>query len=351
MIKQLSLFGLIVLCFGGSLSAQDIHFTQYQNTPTLINPATTGMFSGYQRAVLIHRSQWLSLGSPYQTFGVTFDMPVLQGKSDMGYLGVGFSAFKDQAGDSNFGRLNLDLSISGIIKVSKAAKVGVGIQAGFGQQSATVENLVFENQWNGMEFNSALASGEGNLLTSTAYADFATGVYYELNNDETNITDKMLSNLRFGVSYYHLTNPNIEFHSGSTEELLSKFIVHISARKDIPGTRVGLVPMAFVARQGPHQETNVGMMLRFKLTEQSRYTDILSQKAISFGLQHRIDDAWIPQVQLEMADFMFGLSYDLGVSDLKDGAKSLGSFEVSLGWRNIRKDVHPSKHRGRSTRL
>ena len=55
-------FLLVMIC--ALTFAQDVHFSQLSNSPLAINPAYTGLFDGYQRAIINYRSQWTSAASP-----------------------------------------------------------------------------------------------------------------------------------------------------------------------------------------------------------------------------------------------------------------------------------------------
>lgn len=66
---------VVVLLVAGvtMTSAQDIHFSLYQEAGPLINPGLTGAFNGNFRATTNARNQWTSLGTPYRTFAAAFD--------------------------------------------------------------------------------------------------------------------------------------------------------------------------------------------------------------------------------------------------------------------------------------
>jgi hypothetical protein len=77
--------------------AQDIHFTQFDMQPLIINPAFTGMFDGKVRAGAIYRNQWASVTVPYVTFGGYADLPLLFTENNGGLPGRRYTAlFKDQ---------------------------------------------------------------------------------------------------------------------------------------------------------------------------------------------------------------------------------------------------------------
>ena len=53
--------------------AQDIHFSQFNNSPLNLNPAQTGLFNGDWRFVGNLRNQWSSVPVPYRTFSLSTD--------------------------------------------------------------------------------------------------------------------------------------------------------------------------------------------------------------------------------------------------------------------------------------
>ena len=52
------------------------------------------------------------------------------------------------------------------------------------------------------------------------------------------------------------------------------------------------------------------------------------------GTHLRFKDAFIPSVQLEVAEYTLGFSYDMNVSGLKSATSGKGGFEISLRYGN-----------------
>ena len=63
-----------------TMYAQDVHFSQFYQTPLFVNPALTGAFSGNQRLILNYKDQWTSFGSPFKTYAFQFDASILKKK-------------------------------------------------------------------------------------------------------------------------------------------------------------------------------------------------------------------------------------------------------------------------------
>ena len=60
--------------------AQDVHFSQFNQTPQLINPGATGVFNGSIRGILNYRTQWSAFGNAFKTYGASFDAPITKKK-------------------------------------------------------------------------------------------------------------------------------------------------------------------------------------------------------------------------------------------------------------------------------
>ena len=83
--------------------AQDVHFSQFGQTPQLINPGATGVFDGNVRGILNYRTQWGAFGNPYTTYAASVDMPIAKGNGQNAYFGLGANFYKDIAGAADFG--------------------------------------------------------------------------------------------------------------------------------------------------------------------------------------------------------------------------------------------------------
>ena len=70
--------------------SQDIHYSQYYQTPLIINPSLTGVFNGDQRACMNYRNQWNDF-APFTTSSISFDSKIFERKMKKKHLGVGFN--------------------------------------------------------------------------------------------------------------------------------------------------------------------------------------------------------------------------------------------------------------------
>src|SRR3954453_20307541 len=87
-----------VMLFGvfGSY-AQDIHFSQFFQTPLLRNPSLAGIYTGDIRVQAVFRDQWNSVTDAYKTGSLNGEYKMPVGKQD-DYLTVGLQLLYDRAG-------------------------------------------------------------------------------------------------------------------------------------------------------------------------------------------------------------------------------------------------------------
>ncbi|MEY4893036.1 MAG: hypothetical protein RIQ34_1648, partial [Bacteroidota bacterium] len=79
--------------------AQDLHFSQYTNSPLLTNPANTGFIpDGDYRLGVNYRNQWSSVTAfPYKTMSAFGDMQLMKNQEATGWLGLGGLVLRDVA--------------------------------------------------------------------------------------------------------------------------------------------------------------------------------------------------------------------------------------------------------------
>jgi type IX secretion system PorP/SprF family membrane protein len=111
-MKQInkSLAICIAVFLGITMKSQDLHFSQYLETPTTLNPALLGL-NYDNRVIANYRTQWGVMGKSYQTMGLSYDGGTgkkLKGKR----IGYGFNIIRDVAGDAKLSSLLPSLGVS-----------------------------------------------------------------------------------------------------------------------------------------------------------------------------------------------------------------------------------------------
>jgi len=324
------LLGVVLYVLGfecQSVLAQDAHFSQFAQTPLLVNPALTGLFKGDNRVQLNYRNQWKSVGAPFTTYALSYDMAVLKKKWDHSYLGVGFFAFNDKAGDTEFSATQFNLSVSGIVAINKAHTVSAGLQGGFAQRSMNSSALQWGNQFEDGVYDPSLASGETGDISPYSYADLSAGISWNYQLSETLMT-------KAGIAAYHINKPLQEFATVDSERLYSKLVLHVDGHIGIKNTNWAFRPSLLFLNQGPSTEINLGTMLRYEIKERSKESGLVKESALSLGGYLRTRDAFIPAILVEVASFALGISYDINVSGLTSVSKGRGDVEITLRYIN-----------------
>jgi phosphomevalonate kinase len=96
-------------------------------------------------------------------------------------------------------------------------------------------------------------------------------------------------------------------------------------------------------KQGPASEMDFGASVRYKIAEGTKVTGFKTAAAISGGVLYRVNDAIIPQLLLEFANFGVGLSYDVNVSSLSQATHKAGGLEISLKYSNMKDALFQGK--------
>lgn len=317
------------------IKAQDIHFSQYYESPLTLNPAMAGAFSADHRFIANYKNQWASITNPYTTFAFSYDAGIMKKKLSTGFLGIGVNFFSDKAGDTQFGTTQADLSISYHVTLGLSSYLSAGIQSGYTQYSMTYDNLYWDNQYDGTGgFNTTLPSGENIGMQSFANADVSAGMLYSYFSPATNGTSNDGFKFNLGIAAYHINTPKHSFYELLDEKLYSRYSIHGRASIGLFSTNTAIIPSFVYFRQGTAQEINFGANFRFMLKEESHYTGFIKEAALSIGAHYRLGDAISPQVLLEVANYAIGCSYDVNVSSLSRASNGRGGFEIMIRYMN-----------------
>ena len=322
----------LVLIGAMTLTAQDIHFSQFYLSPLNLNPAMTGVMNCNIRLTANYRNQWASVlkSNAYNTYSVSYDQKIPVGRYD--YFGIGGTFWGDKAGEAEFATLTGKLSLSYSKKMGgyrkKSHYLVVGAEGGAAQRSLDFLKLRWPNQHDGEGgFDPGAASGEENtLVTDFIFADMAAGLLWFSVFDENN-------SLYFGGAFHHLNRANQSFKVDGVDDLYSRITIHAGG-DFLVGNRVGLVPGVIAMWQGPSFQVNTGASLKFLLTGNRR-----SYQAFQVGtwvrVSNKIDqgvlvDATILSTRFDYNNFSLGFSYDINVSDLVPASNNNGAFEFAL---------------------
>src|SRR6185295_6171133 len=91
-------FTLIVMAVSVATAvAQDLHFSQFFETPLLRNPSLAGIFTGDYRIQGVYRDQWNSVTNAYRTGSLNAEYKMPVGKGD-DYMTTALELLYDKSG-------------------------------------------------------------------------------------------------------------------------------------------------------------------------------------------------------------------------------------------------------------
>ena len=327
-MKKISLFISATVLMVSLVRAQDIHFSQFYMSPTVINPAMSGAM--YDLTASAHfKDQWKAVGSPYRTFAAGVDMR-LGRKRKKGFWAAGINVFNDKAGANKMGTSQGNLTAAYHVTTGKFSTLGMGLQGGFAQRSINVSDLQWGEQFDGNAYNSSLATGELNTPNKFNYLDMGVGLVWNYNsNAGKEVTDNHDKRATVGFAILHPHQPKYSFY-GTGEKLYMKYVVHGSGLISLQNSNIAFAPGFIYYRQGPAQEIYAGSLVRFALKQDSKYTSYQNSAAFSFGGFYRSQDAVVISTLLEYSQYAIGISYDVNTSKLKTASEMRGGLEITL---------------------
>jgi type IX secretion system PorP/SprF family membrane protein len=330
--NKILICGFIVL--HNIICSQDIHISQYYNFPLFCNPANTGDIKGNIRAVAVYRSQWSKIAIPYSTSGFSFESNLYRNRYKTKSLGIGVMLLNDKVGEFKLITNVAILSIAGSVRLNSRNSLALGLQGGFGQKRFDASSLKWGNQYNGLNYDSNISSGE-KYYNNLIYNDISAGLNWNFDanprNKGTYARDANRPKGSLGVALFHINRPNTTLNSSTKlDRIYRKLSVNGSLNITNPTNNVTYIPSFLCEFQGPSIKVNVGSMFRYILKEGTIYTGLKEGKAISFGVFYRHKDAFVLSTLYEYQRTAFGLSYDINISKLVVATQARGGFEFTI---------------------
>ena len=132
---------ILLVLFSNNLLTQDIHYSQFEKTRSIVNPSLIFDQETDYELQLQRRSQWYSVTRPFNTFSLS-----LNAKDAYKSTSIGTTIINDIAGDSRFSTQGISVSASK--KFSKKEDFfSFGMQLGFYQRGVIFDDLIFlENE-------------------------------------------------------------------------------------------------------------------------------------------------------------------------------------------------------------
>jgi type IX secretion system PorP/SprF family membrane protein len=298
--------------------AQDMHFTQFNGAPMIMNPALTGAFAGYYRITGIYRNQWSSVTTPFVTFGTSVDAPLYGNEN--GYLGGGLALYNDRSGDGNLANMTGLGSLAYHLFMGDSKALSVGLQGGYTQKSIDLARLYWGDEF----FNGGFQPGTSKelLRPKVGYFTANLGVGWQ-----HRISEKVAYQL--GAAAHNLTQPRESFLQKRNNEvgLGIRFNGQAGLVWDATGA-LSIRPAVLFQSQTAASELVGGSEFHFVISNPDMIRSMAT--ALFAGAWTRMGDAALFTVGLEHKGFRVGLGYDYNTSKLNVASGGNGGFEISF---------------------
>lgn len=305
-----------------SLTAQDLHFSQWFNSPLTTNPANTGFIPDADyRIGANYRSQYNNvLSVPYKTMSLFGDAQILRDRFVNGWLGVGGMLLRDVAGSGNLTSTKVYGSLAYHQMIGYTSLLTAGFNVGWANKKVDPFNLKFPDQFNASTgfFDAGVPTSVVFNRTGISYLDMQFGLNYAYFP-----TDRIYVN--GGFSIQHFNRPKESFfdsNDGFDNRIAARYLGFVNASVKL-NDLVIVNPMGYYSLQAKASELVLGGNLNYNLSGDGT-TQLLG------GLYYRSGDAVIPMLGFQWNNFKMTFTYDATASSLRNYNNARGAVEFSL---------------------
>ncbi len=326
--NQIFLVVLVIILSFSKINSQDLHYSQFYNSPMNYNPANTGIFNGDKRVTLSVRDQAGSVPVPWFTFTGQYDFKIYPKRNDKYFWGLGFNYNYDRQGDSRLALNNINGAVSYSRILNTKNIITLGGLIGYSSRGFDPGTLTWDVQWTGSDINRQLPSMENFNADRVGFMETALGFNYRYQESER-------TKLDVGLGIYHIIEPNVAYYDTDDAKLPMRFNINaVGSLKIIDPLDIQLHVLS--QRQLVYDELLFGGLLKFYLNQKRG-----KETQLHVGVNYRTSKYLIPTVALQYKRVYVGASYDIDMSTFNDDHNGLGGPEFHF--RYIITNVKPLK--------
>ena len=318
-LKKIVLFVGLGVFLQQQMRGQDLHFSQFFNSPLTTNPANTGFTPDVDYRIGAHfRNQFSSiLPAPYKTLSIYADGQAFRERLDNGWLGLGAVILSDQAGSGGLTSTKIYGSVAYHQMLGEGSLLSAGFNLGWVNKRIDLTKFTFPDQFNGVFFDNSIATGVNFSANSVSYFDMQVGLNYAYFTNEN-----FYFNL--GYSIMHVNRPQETFFSTAPDssKIAMRHVVFVNAQYKLDDQWI-LNPNSYFTMQAKAVDFMFGMTANYNLSGNG-------DEQLIAGLYYRAGDALIPMLGFELKKVRFTFSYDATTSPLSNFNSSQGAKEFNL---------------------
>ena len=307
LLRSILMLSLMLSALG--IKAQDIHFSQFGNSPLNLSPGLAGVFGGDLRFVGNYRQQWRTVPVPYSTFSGSVENKVYlnRGKYNK-FITASLLVNYDKQGDLGLNSLQIGIPLALTLPVGKSNFLTLGITPMFGQRSFDTDEISFDEQYKAGMYDPNIAITENLNATTLKYFDFSAGVNYRIQSP------RKRSRLDFGGAMHHINRPSHDFWASSVTEtdqvrLYNKLTLYGLGMLQL-SEKFDFMAEGLYQQQGKYREIVYGGGVRMHLSKQ-RYHELALQIGVDW--RHRYNNSLVPRLEVFFGTWTFGATFDWDV--------------------------------------
>jgi type IX secretion system PorP/SprF family membrane protein len=305
--------------------SQDLHYSQFYNSPLNLNPATAGIFNGDKRFQLSFRDQWRFVPVAWTTFSIQYDFKKYL-ENDSQFLGFGGILNYDRQGDSKLTLTGINLAGSFTKILNAKHLLTGGLLMGINNRAYNSTNLTWDKQWNGFAFNPNAPSGELFDLKRITLLELSGGVNYRFQKSERTKSD-------FGIGVYHIQTPKTSFFKGPAEELPMR--ITLSGVGNIQLSKSFDIQLSGMHQiQERYNETLLGALGKLYVNHKRG-----KETQVHAGLGYRTAGSIIPTFAIQFNEWYGSFSYDIdgtGFNNLTSSNRGGPEFHLRYIIKNVK---------------
>lgn len=314
--------------------AQDASFLQMSRMDASFTPAFTIADNDSQYAGSLtakYRSQWNALnnGSGFSSFFLSYDHIIKFNQWDYWNIGAAFLNDKSAGNHINqntfqfFGSYTSQLTSNQ--NNTNAWLLSAGISGSYHMQQSDIGDIWFGNQfdWNSIQVDQSLPSGESNLIDNNNYLSLAAGL-------STRYRLSKYKSFSAGISVYHVNQPVMSWFG---QDLFLNRRMNIYLTAALPLTRqIQHKPAIYMITQGPYVIIMPSYMLKFDVNGDDSSVSAGLTARVSNGLSNYNFNTLIFHFGISTSKWIASLNYELNISELNTANGRNGGFELSFSY-------------------
>ena len=314
------ILSVLIFSLSGKMSAQDLHFSQFFNSPLTTNPANTGFIPNADYRLGAHfRNQYSNImSSPYKTISAFADFQLMRNRFENGWLGLGAYVLSDVAGAGSLRSTKVYGSLAYHQMLGNSSLLSAGFNLGWANKRIDQTNLKYPDQFDGKFFDNTLPTSVTLASNNVSYFDMQVGMNYAYFPREDIYVNA-------GYSVHHVNKPKETFFNDNTNGgiIPMRHIGFINAIMKVAPTVI-INPNVYYTTQAGSSELVGGLNANFDLGGSH------GEKQLIAGLYYRYNDAIIPMVGFQVNNIRFTFSYDATASSLKNFNNYRGASEFNV---------------------